>query len=96
MLRLGEKRALGLNPSAQQCFESISRGVEVEGLTGERVESVGNLVELGLGDVAEAGALREVLPEQPVGVLVRAALPGAGRVGEVDLQPGPLSEPLPT
>jgi len=33
---------------------------------------------------AQVGALREVLAQQPVGVLVRAALPRAVRVAEVD------------
>ena len=37
---------------------------------------------------AQVGALREVLPQQPVGVLVRAALPRAMRVAEVDLHAG--------
>ena len=34
---------------------------------------------------AQICALREVLPQQPVGVLVRAALPGASWIAEVDL-----------
>src|SRR3712207_4059715 len=33
---------------------------------------------------AQVGALREVLPQQPVGVLVRPALPRAVRIAEVD------------
>ena len=41
----------------------------------------------------EVGALREVLAQQPVGVLVRAALPGAVRVAEVDLHAGVDGEP---
>jgi hypothetical protein len=36
----------------------------------------------------EVGAFREVLPQQPVGVLVAAPLPGAGRVAEVDREVG--------
>src|SRR3954468_23320748 len=35
---------------------------------------------------AEVGALREVLAQQPVGVLVRPALPGAVGIAEVDLE----------
>src|SRR5215475_12797401 len=34
---------------------------------------------------AQIGALREVLSQQPVGVLVRAALPGTSWIAEVDL-----------
>src|SRR5215211_8057706 len=37
---------------------------------------------------AEVSALWEVLAQQPVGVLVRAALPGAMRIAEVDLKTG--------
>ena len=35
----------------------------------------------------EVGALREVLAQQPVGVLVRAALPRPVRIAEVDSSP---------
>src|SRR5258708_34240030 len=37
---------------------------------------------------AEIGAFWEVLAQQPVGVLVRAALPGAMGIAEVDGKPG--------
>src|SRR5829696_4739257 len=37
---------------------------------------------------ASTHALREVLAQQPVGVLVRAALPGAVGIAEVDLKTG--------
>jgi hypothetical protein len=36
----------------------------------------------------EVGALREVLPKQPVGVLVAGPLPGAARFAEVVLNAG--------
>jgi hypothetical protein len=48
------------------------------------VELVGDGVELELGAVTQAGVAREVLAEQPVGVLVAAALAGAARITEVD------------
>jgi hypothetical protein len=48
------------------------------------VEVVGDGVELELGAVTQAGLAREVLAQQPVGVLVAAALPGAGGITEVD------------
>ncbi len=37
---------------------------------------------------AQVGILRDILPRQPVGVLVRAALPEAVRIAEVDAQSG--------
>ena len=36
---------------------------------------------------AQVRALREILPQEPVGVFVRSALPGALRIAEVDLEP---------
>ena len=42
---------------------------------------------------AQVGALREVLPQQPIGVLVRAALPRAVRVAEVHLHAGVDPQP---
>jgi hypothetical protein len=45
-------------------------------------------IEFGLIELAQVGALGEVLAEQPVGVLVGAALPGAPRVTELDLHAG--------
>src|SRR5260370_41984271 len=38
--------------------------------------------------LAEVGAFGEVLAQQAVGVLVGAALPGAGRGAEIDLEAG--------
>jgi hypothetical protein len=43
-------------------------------------------------ELREVSPLREELPDQPVGVLVGAALPGAVRVREVDLDPRLLGE----
>ena len=48
------------------------------------VELVGDGVELALGAVAQAGLARQVLAQQPVGVLVAAGLPGAAGITEVD------------
>ena len=49
-------------------------------LSGDEVEVVGVVC-------AEVGTFGEVLAEQAVGVLVRASLPRARRVTEVDLEP---------
>src|SRR5207249_541064 len=49
------------------------------------VEALGDAVEIGLRVVRQLGALGEVLPQQAIRVLVRAALPGALWVAEVDL-----------
>ncbi len=51
----------------QELSELLGRLGEGEALAGPVVELIGDGVELGLGDRAEVGALREVVPEQPVG-----------------------------
>lgn len=43
-------------------------------------------------DLRGVSPLREELPDQPVGVLVGATIPGAVRVREVDLDPRCLGE----
>ena len=53
-----------------------------ECLAWQAVERGGDRSEVGGVPAGEVGALREVLPHEPVGVLVRAALPWAVRVGE--------------
>lgn len=68
--------------------EDIGRSSVVEGSSGAGVELQGDGVELVLGEGGQVGALGEVLSQQAVGVLVRAALPGAVRVAEVDLRIG--------
>jgi hypothetical protein len=66
----------------------LGRRREVEALAWALVELVGDGVEFELGDLAEVGALGEVLAQQPVGVLIGAALPGGVRIAEVDLDVG--------
>ena len=61
---------------------------EGEAFAGPVVEFVGDGVEVRFGDGGEVGALGEVLPEEAVGVFVRAALPGGVRVAEEDVDAG--------
>jgi hypothetical protein len=56
----------------------------VEDEPGSIVQLVFNREQVDWGVRAEVGALREVVAQQPVHVLVRAALPGRVRVAEVD------------
>ena len=64
--------------------EGFGGCLPAEGLAGSAVERGGDGFELVAVPAGEVGALREVLAQQAVGVLVGAALPGAVRVGEVD------------
>jgi len=90
---LEERRILR---SVQQELGELLRVLgEVKALAGSVVEFVRDGVEFGFGDRAEVGALGEVLPQQAVGVLVGAALPGSVRVAEVDLDGGVDADLLP-
>jgi hypothetical protein len=69
----------------QASVKRFGRGFPAEGFSWSRVEGCGNRGER-LGAVhAQVRALREVLAQQPIGVLVGAALPRALRIAEVDL-----------
>jgi len=74
--------------------EQFGRALPVEALSRAGVELPGDPVEFVLTERGEVGAPGHVLAEQPVGVLVDAALPGATGVGEVDLDAGDVGEPF--
>ena len=57
----------------------------VVALAWSSIELVRDAIAVGLREVLHADALREVLPNQAVHVLVRAAFPGVMRCGEVEL-----------
>jgi hypothetical protein len=61
---------------------------ESRGLSRAAIELGGDRVQGGLVELAQVGGLGEVLAEQPIGVLVGAALPRAARVTEEDLNAG--------
>jgi hypothetical protein len=62
--------------------ECLGWGLPAEALAGPTVERCGDRSELVGLPAGEVGALGEVLTQEPVGVLVRAALPWAVRVSE--------------
>src|SRR6266545_4977261 len=69
-------------------LEGLARCTPAEGLAWTAVECERDGGELVGAVSAEVGAPGEVLAQQAVGVLVAAALPGAVRVAEVDLDAG--------
>src|SRR5262245_6824303 len=74
-------------------IERLGRGTPAQRLARPGVERVGDGGE-GVGAMdAEIRALREVLAEQAVGVLIGATLPGTMRVAEVDRDPGVDPQP---
>ena len=76
-----------------QLGEFLGGGPEAERLAGPAVELAGDLVEFCLCHPGETLALREVLAQEAVGVLVRPALPRASGIAEVHLDAGLDAEP---
>ena len=64
--------------------EGLGGGLPAECLSGSAVECRSDRFEFVSSPTRQVGAFGEVLAEQSVGVLVRAALPRAARVGEED------------
>jgi len=93
----GDGRPLWVADSTGQrniLTEHLSRALEAKGLPWAFVPLSRNGVELDLRELGDINALGQVLPEQAIGVLVAAALPGAPRVAEVNLDVGDQSELL--
>ena len=66
----------------------------VEAFSGTRVEAMDDGVQLTLRVPRPVRALRHVLAQQPVGILVATALPRALRIGKEDLDREPLCQAL--
>ena len=89
-----KKAAVSSTGRCNSLLESSGRSRVAERLARPGVQLERDAVEVLLAVDRKVGALGEVLSEQAIGVLVRAALPGAPRVGEVDLDIGGQGEPL--
>src|SRR6266403_2370872 len=68
--------------------KSLCWGFKLQGLTWSFVELTSHFVQIGLRMHRQVGAFRKVLSQQTIGVLIRAALPRALRVAEVDIDVG--------
>lgn len=71
--------------------EQLSGTPEAQRLAWSGVQFPGNRIQFFLSEATQVATLGQVLPQQTVGVLIDAALPGTVRVGEVDLHPGGFS-----
>ena len=67
--------------------EKLCRAFEAQRPAWSGVQLPGNRVQLLLRILAQIPALGKVLSQQSVRVLVNASLPGAVRIGKVDLDP---------
>jgi len=61
--------------TAPSCHD-LQRGAVVQTFARPIVEFVGDLAQTPVADRGEVAALRKVLPQEAVGVLISAALPG--------------------
>ena len=67
---------------------------KVETFAGARVQPIGDGVQLPLGVACQVGALRQVLTEQTIRILVGPTLPRAMRIGKADADREPLGQAL--
>src|SRR3981081_3658478 len=82
----GRRNTCWFRRCREYAAEGLSGAQPAQRLTGSAVHLNRHELQM-LGPVdAEVGALREVLAEQAVGVLIGAPLPGLGRIAEVDLE----------
>src|SRR6266849_2618279 len=68
--------------------KSLCWGVKLQGLTWPFVELASHFVQIGLRVRRQVGALRKILSQQAIGVLVRPALPRALRIAKIDVDFG--------
>src|SRR5665647_176504 len=68
--------------------KSLCWGFKLQGLTWSFVELTSHFVQIGLRVHRQVGALRKVLSQQAVGVLVRPALPRALRIAKINVDVG--------
>jgi len=71
-----------------ECGELVGWFHKTEGLAGPVVHQLSDLREIGSAVLGKVSSTGKELAEQPIGVLVGAALPRGERVAEVDLDTG--------
>src|SRR6478752_3949860 len=82
------KSAAGSTGRRNTGIKSLCWGFKLQGLTWSFIELTSHFVQIGLRMHRQVGAFRKVLSQQTIGVLIRAALPRALRVAEVDIDVG--------
>src|ERR1700724_961212 len=68
--------------------KSLRWGFECQSLTWPFVELASHFVQMGLRMHRQVGSLREVLPQQTIGVFIGTALPRTLRIAEVNVDVG--------
>lgn len=80
------RRNTGFILTSKELVEDFGGSFSTEGLSRPRVQRMGHGIQFLSGVFAEVGTFGEVLPEQAIGVFVRAPLPRALWVAKVDFQ----------
>src|SRR5215469_1180046 len=86
--------AVGSNSRRNTCLKCSGWRSKSQGLARSLVQEQRELVELRLAEHRDVCTLWHVLPQEPIGVFVRPALPGALGVAEIDLDVGRDGEAL--
>src|SRR3990170_715128 len=89
-----KKRSMMLPEVESIWGEQLCGTLEPQRLTRTGIQFPGNRVQFLLSEAAQVTALGQVLPQQAIGVLVDAPLPGTVRIGKVYRHPGSFSQPL--
>jgi hypothetical protein len=74
--------------------KSTRRSFETQGLSGPLIQTQGYFVQVRLREARQIGFLGQVLSSEPVGVLVRAALPRTLRITKINSHIGGYAEVL--
>jgi hypothetical protein len=77
----------------EELVQCLGRCFPAQSLTRSGVERQGHGIQFGLAVRAQVCALRKVLPQKSIRVLVRAALPRATRIAEADFDSGVDPQP---
>ena len=86
--RSPQHRRAGSTGRRNTGVKSLCWGFKLQGLTRSFVELTSHFVQMGLRMHRQVGALRKVLSQQAIGILVRPALPRALRIAKVDVDFG--------
>src|ERR1700722_11079026 len=87
-LTMSVHRGAGSTGRRNTGVKSLRWGFKFQGLTRSVVELTSHFVQMGLRMHRQVGALRKVLSQQAIGVLVRSALPRALRIAKIDVDVG--------
>src|SRR5271169_5020899 len=76
--------AAGSEGRRNTCAQFTCWSLESQSFSRALIETQRDPVQLGLRVAGKVGSLRQVLPQQAIGVFVRSSLPGAVRIAEVN------------